>query len=212
MAAREIIVWRHGRTEYNVAGRFQGQLDIELDQVGRRQAHEAALHLALRTPTAIVASDLKRAAATAGALGDRTGLPITYDEGLRELNAGQWQGKVRSEIEAGWPEEFAAYRNGEDVQAGGGERRSEFSQRWADAVTRHAEALPDDGVLVVVSHGAVMRSGLVTLLGWDFDTVGVRLGGFDNCHWSTLQSMARGGWRLHEHNVGPVGAEEGAEG
>jgi len=70
---RRIIVWRHGRTEWNLAGRVQGQTDVPLDEVGREQAREAAARLASLQPTRIITSDLSRALETADELGRLAG-------------------------------------------------------------------------------------------------------------------------------------------
>ena len=67
--SRRIILWRHGRTEWNLAGRVQGQSDVPLDDVGRQQARESAARLATLGPTRILTSDLRRAADTASELG-----------------------------------------------------------------------------------------------------------------------------------------------
>ncbi|MBA2696666.1 MAG: histidine phosphatase family protein, partial [Actinobacteria bacterium] len=65
---RRLIVWRHGETEHNVSGVFQGQLDTPLSQRGREQVATAAAELAARGPSRVVASDLARAADTGRAL------------------------------------------------------------------------------------------------------------------------------------------------
>jgi len=62
---QQVVVWRHGRTEWNLAGRFQGQSDVALDAVGVAQARDSARILAALRPHAIVSSDLARAANTA---------------------------------------------------------------------------------------------------------------------------------------------------
>ncbi|MBO0813445.1 MAG: histidine phosphatase family protein, partial [Microlunatus sp.] len=64
MTAHRVIVWRHGRTEWNATGRYQGQADIPLDDLGRRQAASAAQVIKELKPTAIFSSDLSRAAET----------------------------------------------------------------------------------------------------------------------------------------------------
>ena len=68
MTAGRLIVWRHGRTEWNLQDKIQGQADIPLDDIGLAQAREAASRLASLAPTRLFASDLQRAAATAGEL------------------------------------------------------------------------------------------------------------------------------------------------
>ena len=73
MTAARIIIWRHGRNEWNVVDRFQGQADIPLDEVGRGQAIRAAEVLAAYRPTRLYSSDLTRCYQTAVALAERTG-------------------------------------------------------------------------------------------------------------------------------------------
>jgi probable phosphoglycerate mutase len=79
MAANRIVLWRHGQTDWNVANRFQGHSDIDLNEVGKFQAKHAAQILAGMNPTAIISSDLGRARTTAQALADITGLTVSID-------------------------------------------------------------------------------------------------------------------------------------
>ncbi|CAM5674605.1 hypothetical protein SFUMM280S_01868 [Streptomyces fumanus] len=84
---------------------------------------------------------------------------MTHDEGLRETYAGVWQGLHASEeIIARHGEEYAAWKRGEPVRRGGGELETEVADRAAPVVLRHAEKLPEDGTLVVVSHGGTMHA------------------------------------------------------
>ncbi|NED79167.1 histidine phosphatase family protein, partial [Streptomyces sp. SID11233] len=84
---RRIILWRHGQTAWNLERRFQGDTDVPLTETGRAQAKRAARLLASLQPDALIASDLGRAADTAGELAALTGLEITFDRGLRETYA-----------------------------------------------------------------------------------------------------------------------------
>ncbi|MGI5398973.1 histidine phosphatase family protein [Streptomyces sp. CA-135486] len=199
---RRVVLWRHGQTSWNLERRFQGSTDITLTEAGVAQARRAARLLASLKPDAIVASDLKRAAATAGELGGITGLDISYDAALRETYAGAWQGLTHDEIVAQYGEQYAAWKRGEPVRRGGGELETEVADRAAPVVLHHAEKLPDDGTLVVVSHGGTIRTTIGRLLGleahhWE------SLGGLSNCCWSVLGEGARG-WRLLEHNAGTL--------
>ncbi len=155
---RRIILWRHGQTSWNVERRFQGSTDVELTGTGVAQARRSARLLAGLRPDAIVASDLKRAAATAAELAALTGLHVVHDEALRETYAGVWQGLTHDEIIARYGEEYAAWKRGEPVRRGGGELETEVADRAAPVVLRHAEKLPEDGTLVVVSHGGTIRT------------------------------------------------------
>ena len=210
MTASTVVLWRHGRTPFNAENRFQGQLDVPLDDVGLAQAAAAAAHLSGLPIDAVVASDLSRAVDTARALTDLTGHTLTRDPALREVHAGQWQGLLGSEISRTWPDEHAAWRRGEDVRTGGGENRTELGERVADAVERHASAVPDDGTLLVVSHGAALKAGIVRLIGLPV-LAGNALAGFRNAHWAVLSRRSQG-WALEEYNAGLRGAGVGAEG
>ncbi|MEJ8634963.1 histidine phosphatase family protein [Streptomyces sp. NPDC006475] len=199
---RRVVLWRHGQTAWNLERRFQGTTDIELTEDGVAQARRAARLLASLKPDAIISSDLQRAAATAAELAEITVLDISYDAALRETYAGVWQGLTHEEIVAQYGEQYAAWKRGEPVRRGGGELESEVADRAAPVVLHHAEKLPENGTLVVVSHGGTIRTTIGRLLGleshhWE------SLGGLSNCCWSVVGEGARG-WRLLEHNAGTL--------
>ncbi|MEU4027917.1 histidine phosphatase family protein [Streptomyces anulatus] len=199
---RRIVLWRHGQTAWNLERRFQGSTDIELTEAGVGQARRAARLLASLKPDAIVASDLRRAAATAAELSAVSGLTVAHDAALRETYAGAWQGLTHQEIVERFGDQYAAWKRGEPVRRGGGELETEVADRAAPVVLEHAEKLPENGTLVVVSHGGTIRTTIGRLLGleahhWE------GLGGLSNCCWSVLGEGARG-WRLLEHNAGTL--------
>ncbi|MET9619182.1 MULTISPECIES: histidine phosphatase family protein [unclassified Streptomyces] len=199
---RRIVLWRHGQTSWNLERRFQGSTDIELTETGVAQARRSARLLASLKPDAIIASDLQRAAATAGELASLTGHTVAYDSALRETYAGEWQGLTHEEIVTRHGEQYAAWKRGEPVRRGGGELETEVADRAAPVVLEHADKLPEGGTLVVVSHGGTIRTTIGRLLGleahhWE------GLGGLSNCCWSVLGEGARG-WRLLEHNAGTL--------
>ncbi|MFJ8583923.1 histidine phosphatase family protein [Streptomyces sp. NPDC093595] len=199
---RRIVLWRHGQTSWNLERRFQGSTDIALTETGVAQARRSARLLAALKPDAIIASDLKRAAATAGELAAITGHQVNHYAALRETYAGAWQGLTHEEIVARYGEQYAAWKRGEPVRRGGGELETEVADRAAPVVLEHADKLPEDGTLVVVSHGGTIRTTIGRLLGlearhWE------SLGGLSNCCWSVLGEGARG-WRLLEHNAGTL--------
>lgn len=110
---RRVVLWRHGRTAWNAEGRFQGQLDVELDEEGRAQAERAGRLLASLAPTMLVSSDLRRAVDTASALARHVDLPVQVDADLRETYAGKWQGLTGVEIAARFPAEHARWTAGD---------------------------------------------------------------------------------------------------
>ncbi len=128
---------------------------------------------------------------------------MTHHEGLRETYAGSWQGLTNAEIRERYPEEYAAWAAGEPVRRGGsGELATEVADRSVPVVLEAVAKLPEDGTVVVVSHGGTIRTMLGRLLDlepaqWEC------FGGLSNCCWSVLGQGARG-WRLLEHNAGTL--------
>jgi broad specificity phosphatase PhoE len=205
-----VVLWRHGRTAWNLEDRFQGSTDVELDEVGRGQADRAARLLASLAPAAVVSSDLARARATAESLARLVGLYVRPDERLRETFGGSWQGRTVAELLELDREAYLLWRSGADVPAGGGERRSEVAARVVPAIADAVTGVPPGGTVVVVTHGGSARAAIGTLLDLPLDRWSV-VGGLANCCWSVLEEVGRG-WRLVEHNAGslpePVMADE----
>ncbi|MGH3647762.1 MAG: histidine phosphatase family protein [Micromonosporaceae bacterium] len=195
-----LIIWRHGRTIWNLQNRIQGQTDVALDELGREQATTAAALLASENADLLVSSDLSRARDTAGALAALTGLPIGVDNRLRERQYGEWEGLTHEEISARWPAEFERWKGGEPIPECGLENPEDVSKRMGEALLDLVDQV-GNGTLVVVSHGGSARQGMGAVLGWPYHVVRA-IGPLGNCHWAEL----RGGgsaWRLHAHNVGP---------
>jgi glucosyl-3-phosphoglycerate phosphatase len=194
---RRLVLWRHGQTAWNVERRFQGKTDIPLDETGVSQAAHAARLLAALRPTAILASPLSRASATAAALAQITGLEVSYDRDLIERDGGKWEGLTNQEIRTRYPAEHAVW------QPPGGETSAQVAKRVGAALDRALDRLPAEGLLVVASHGAALRLGMCNLLGFP-EEIWERLGGLSNCCWSVLAENRNGGWRLIEHNAGSL--------
>ena len=208
--AADLVVWRHGRTEWNDTGRFQGQLDPPLDEVGHAQARAAAEALALLTPAAIMSSDLDRARSTAAYLGTATGLDVTYDARFREIDVGLWGGLTRPEIEVRFPDTYAAWLRGEDVHREEGESLGEVTVRARAALDEHLARVPGRP-LVVVTHGGTSRALVLSLLGLPVGT-GSAFAALGNARWAALE-LRESGWRLNAYNVGrePDASEAGRD-
>jgi len=191
-----LVLWRHGQTEWNVQGRFQGQSDIPLDEVGEQQAERAARLLAALRPDAIISSDLGRAMATAAPLGRLTGLTVSVDKDLRERHGGAWEGLTDVQIRTRYPVEYAQWQPPE------GESTATVADRAGSALDRIADGLAPGSLAVVVSHGAAIRLGAARLLGLPEELWGV-IGPLANCAWSVVSRRSRR-WRLIEHNAGTL--------
>ncbi|MGH8829153.1 MAG: histidine phosphatase family protein [Jiangellaceae bacterium] len=210
--SRRVVLWRHGRTEWNAAGRFQGQTDVALDDVGIQQAREAAARLAALKPDVLVSSDLQRTRDTVATLSALTGVDVQLDPRLRETYAAKWQGLTGAEIQDQYPQEYRAWRAGDPhLRVGGGESRHQVADRVQAAVRDTAARLPEDGLAVLTTHGGAARLGIAALIGMPLDRF-TNIGGLSNCSWSMLRE-SRDGWILVEHNAGtlpsPVVIEEG---
>ena len=151
-----VFLLRHGQTAWNAEQRLQGQLDVELDPVGQRQAEQLAQALADEDLTAIYSSDLQRAHSTALALARVVNLPVIQDAALRERGFGHLEGLTYAEVEELWPDDALRWRRREpDFGPGGGEPLRVFYERSVAAVTRLS--LPHAGqAIAVVAHGGVL--------------------------------------------------------
>ena len=198
LAVRRLVLWRHGRTEWNAEGRFQGQLDPPLDQEGRDQAVRAAPHLVAAglqpDDTVVVSSDLTRAAETAATLTALLGVPLKLDERLREHGLGSWEGLTRDEVAARFPDQYADWTAGRPVVGRGGEEPDAVAERALAALAD----LPAVATAVVVTHGGTAGRLLERLLDLGPDHRRV-FGPLGNCAWSELVVQATR-WRLMRHN------------
>jgi len=168
---RRLLLLRHGQSVWNADGRWQGQADVALSDLGEVQAREAAGRLAPGDFSRLVASNLQRARRTAEILGEALGLAVEIDPELREIDVGEWQGLTRAEIRAQAPGALADWSEGRSESTPGGELRADLTERARLALLRvAATSSPGDRVLLV-SHGALIRN-LDRLLGLQPEGIG----------------------------------------
>jgi broad specificity phosphatase PhoE len=180
------LLTRHGQSEWNALGRWQGQADPPLSDLGRRQAHEAARSLG--AVDAIWSSDLHRAAETAAIVADHLGVgPVVLDTDLRERDAGEWTGLTRAQIEQRYPGFLPDGRRPHDWESD-----DHLLARALRALGRIADAVPGGDVLVVTHAGLVFA--VEHHLGRDY----TRLANVEG-RWVTM--AAGGGLRLGDRVV-----------
>ena len=144
-----ILLARHGETDWNREGRYQGHADEPLNDTGRAQAAELAGSLQGQCLAAVYTSDLRRAAETAEIVAVALGIPLAADARLREIDVGSWQGRTHPEIDgAPWD----------------GETYDEHRARAVAAVLAVAAEYPTERVLVV-THGGTLRRIQEAVLG-----------------------------------------------
>ncbi len=157
---------RHGRTEWNRLWRIQGDLDVPLDEEGRRQAGALAKALEAVPLRAVYASPMQRAVETASAIAAGHSLPLQLDPRLKERNWGQYQGMRREEAALAYAEAEQDLRTDpRSARPPGGESFIELTER-AEAALR-AIAAQEEGAAAVVCHGGTIVAGLMALLGLD---------------------------------------------
>ncbi len=142
-----LLLARHGETDWNRDGVWQGHADQPLNELGRRQSRELAARLAGVELAAIYSSDLRRALETAEIVAAARGLTVVADPSLREMDVGSWTGLTREQIAERFPR--VGYHDGETREA--------FQARVVSTVTRIARAHEGEQLLVV-AHGGIVRA------------------------------------------------------
>ena len=151
MHATDLLVVRHGQSEWNAIGRWQGHADPSLSELGRRQAAVAAGSIG--AVDGIISSDLLRAAETAAIIAQQLGIgPVMVDERLRERDVGEWSGLTDVDIHKRWPGWLEDGRRPEGFEAA-----DAMLSRVLDAFDAIHAASPG-GSLLVITHGGVIHS------------------------------------------------------
>ena len=159
-----ILLIRHGQTDYNAAGRWQGHLDVPLNEVGKAQAQALAHRLKAWPITAVYASDLKRAALTAVYLAQPRGLTPIYDPAWRERDVGVFEGRATVELKQEYPDVWANMRNNGIYDIPGSESNEVLRDRGLAAYQKVVAAYPA-GMVAVVSHGGTLNALVSSVLG-----------------------------------------------
>ena len=163
----KLLLARHGETEWNRIGRYQGQSDIELSVVGREQARRLAKRLDSEAIHAIYCSDLKRARQTVEPIAAGRQIDVTYCRELRELAFGDFEGKYYEEIEKLYVPLEKQWRAGKlDDPVPGGESLAQLGERVKGFVGR-LNNHNSEGTVLVVAHGGPLQMMICHLIGVD---------------------------------------------
>lgn len=148
----KLLIVRHGQSEWNALGRWQGQADPPLTDVGENQAKKATKKLGLFD--SIVSSPLQRAKNTASIISEITGVgPVTTEVGLMERDAGPWQGLTRIEIEKGWPGFLDSGHRPE-----GYESDPDLLLRIFEVLKKISKSSKNSDSILIVSHAGIVHA------------------------------------------------------
>ncbi len=195
----QIVLVRHGATDWNLEHRCQGSSDRDLSAVGVRQAEEIAALLSGESLTAIYASDLKRARRTAEVIGQPHNLPVRIDESIRELDHGKLEGLTFNEIKQNFGEFLIRWRSEPaELQVPGGERLIDVAERAWIGLQQIAERHATDDHIVVVSHNFPIVGIVCRITGTHLNNY--RHFHLDPCGVTRLQHNPDGRWQVTHIN------------
>ena len=160
----EIIVVRHGETEWNVSELFRGQIDIGLSETGVKQAELLAEYLGSTTIEAVYSSPLQRALQTAGAIAKSHKISVNAEADLIDLNFGRWQGLTLEEVQKKYGELYATWmKYPEQVRMPDGEALEDARKRGVRFINKVIQR--HSGTIVTVGHRVVNKVIICALLG-----------------------------------------------
>ncbi|MBE9063045.1 histidine phosphatase family protein [cf. Phormidesmis sp. LEGE 11477] len=169
-----LLLVRHGETDWNRDGRFQGKIDIPLNENGHRQAAQAGEFLkAVKIDVAVSSSMLRPKETAEAILQHHPGIDLETTEQLWEIGHGEWEGMLEAEIEAGYPGMLSQWQSSpETVQMPAGENLNDVWARakkgWGDIVATYSEGIDDwetPPTVMVVAHDAINKAILCQLFG-----------------------------------------------
>ena len=168
-----IILVRHGETDWNKEGRFQGQIDIPLNEVGKNQAQKASNYLKSIDFNKAYSSSMSRPFETAKIiLGKKSTLNILKIDELSEISHGLWEGKLEKEIKTTWPEMLNKWhQEPENVIMPEGESIEDVSKRSLNAWQNICKNQNKNDITLVVAHDAVNKTLICNILGLSYSQI-----------------------------------------
>jgi broad specificity phosphatase PhoE len=194
----QIVILRHGATDWNIQGRCQGSTDLDLNEIGIHQAKSIAARLSRETITAVYASHLKRAQQTAQFVSHLHNLPIQTEKDLRELDHGALEGLTFNEIRETFPVFIQKWRTEPaEIDVPSGERLVDVAQRTWNGLDRIMRRHKSDDTIVVVSHNFPILSVLCRISGVNLNQY--RTFHLDPCGITRLNHFG-GNWSITQIN------------
>jgi phosphoserine phosphatase len=153
-----VYVARHGESEYNREGRYQGRRESALSALGRRQAAALAENLSASEAARVISSPLGRCVETALPIAQRVGVSLELDERLVEIAHGNWEGRLRVELEREDPARVAMWRSApQAVKFAGGESVLDVDARWRSFAATYSANV----TTIVVTHDILVRLAIL---------------------------------------------------
>lgn len=199
MSELRLLLVRHGVTDWNREGRFQGHRDPGLSEAGRHEAALVAARLSedagLR-PTRVVSSSLRRALATADPIAAAVDVRVEPDDRLKEIGQGEWEGRTHAELEVEDSERYLAWRQATGIRQPPGGEPIEAATERVRAFVADLAAAGGGATVCVVSHGGTLRILAHALL----ELPDVHVLEVDNASLGVVRRSSSGPWQLERWN------------
>lgn len=167
----KVIIIRHCQAEGNLKRFFQGRIDTEITETGRKQIGQVMELLNAENIDEIYCSSLNRARRTADGINIYHELPIHIDDDLIEINAGDWEGISLTDISKKYPEQYDNWcNNPKNFVAPNGESMIQVYERAKNALIRIVKDNPNKTVCIV-SHGCTIKNMMCFAHGWSFENI-----------------------------------------
>ena len=195
----QIVLVRHGATDWNLQGRCQGSSDRHLSEVGIRQAEQIAALFSNEEIHAIYSSHLQRARQTAALISQPHDLPVLIEEELRELDHGELEGLTFNEIKSKYGEFLTRWRSEPaDIRVPGGERLADVAERAWNGLNEIVRRHPDAQRILVVSHNFPILGIVCRISGTHLNDY--RTFHLDPCGVTRLAHDSARGWYITHFN------------
>ncbi|HMA81969.1 MAG TPA: histidine phosphatase family protein [Candidatus Binatia bacterium] len=201
----QIVLVRHGATDWNLQGRCQGSTDRDLSEVGLRQAAQAAALLSGEPIRAIYSSNLRRARQTAEVISQPHNLPVMIEHGVRELDHGELEGLTFNEIKESYSEFLIRWRSEPaEIRVPGGERLADVAERAWNGLNEIVQRHPEAPGILVVSHNFPILGIVCRITGTPLNEY--RTFHLDPCSVTRLSHEGGRGWQVTHVNSREYGA------